>query len=60
MNTGRPAVRGGSFRDNAQIVGPSARAVREDAWNERDPQIPQSRWWMSDAPFVGFRIVWEP
>ena len=60
VKSGRPAVRGGSFRDNPQIVGPSARAVREDAWNERDPQIPQSRWWMSDAPFVGFRIVREP
>ena len=60
VKTGRPAVRGGSFRDNPQIVGPSARAVREDAWNERDPQIPQSRWWMSDAPFVGFRIVRDP
>jgi formylglycine-generating enzyme required for sulfatase activity len=60
VKTGPPAVRGGSFRDSPQIVGPSARAVREDAWNERDPQIPQSRWWMSDAPFVGFRIVREP
>jgi formylglycine-generating enzyme required for sulfatase activity len=60
VSSGRPVVRGGSFRDGAQMVGPSARAVRDDAWNERDPQIPQSRWWMSDAPFVGFRIVREP
>jgi formylglycine-generating enzyme required for sulfatase activity len=60
VSSGRPVVRGGSFRDNAQASGPTARAVREDAWNERDPQIPQSRWWMSDAPFVGFRIVREP
>lgn len=57
---GRPAVRGGSFRDAAQAIGPSSRAVQDDSWNERDPQIPQSRWWMSDAPFVGFRIVREP
>ena len=58
--SGRPVVRGGSFRDAAASIGPSARAVRQDEWNERDPQIPQSRWWMSDAPFVGFRIVREP
>jgi formylglycine-generating enzyme required for sulfatase activity len=60
VTVGRPAVRGGSFRDVAQATGPSARAVQDDTWNERDPQIPQSRWWMSDAPFVGFRIVREP
>ena len=60
VGSGKPAVRGGSFRDAAQAVGPAARAVQTDAWNERDPQIPQSRWWMSDAPFVGFRIVREP
>jgi formylglycine-generating enzyme required for sulfatase activity len=60
VSSGRPAVRGGSFRDAASAVGPASRAVQDDTWNERDPQIPQSRWWMSDAPFVGFRIVREP
>lgn len=60
VDSGRPVVRGGSFRDAPDAVGPKARAVQNDSWNERDPQIPQSRWWMSDAPFVGFRIVREP
>ena len=60
VSSGRPVTRGGSFHDAPQTVGPSARAVQDDSWNERDPQIPQSRWWMSDAPFVGFRIVREP
>lgn len=60
VDSGRPVVRGGSFRDAPERIGPMARAIREDSWNERDPQIPQSRWWMSDAPFVGFRIVREP
>ena len=23
----------------------------------RDPQIPKSEWWHTDAPFVGFRVV---
>jgi hypothetical protein len=26
-------------------------------WNQRDPQIPRSRWWLTDGMFVGFRIV---
>ena len=30
-----------------------------DAWQVRDPQIPKSKWWLSDGPFVGFRIVRE-
>jgi formylglycine-generating enzyme required for sulfatase activity len=58
--SGRPVLRGGSFKDAATRVGSIARAVQDDTWNERDPQIPQSRWWMSDAPFAGFRIVREP
>ena len=57
---GRNVVRGGSFRDSRRNVGPRARAVQEDSWNERDPQIPKSRWWLSDGPFIGFRIVREP
>ena len=60
VSSGRPVARGGSFRDAVSSVGPAAKAVRDDSWNERDPQIPQSRWWMSDAPFVGFRIVRDP
>jgi hypothetical protein len=28
-------------------------------WNDTDPQIPKSIWWLSDAPFAGFRVVCE-
>ena len=56
---GSLVTRGGSFRDEPEAVGPSARARQAEAWNERDPQLPKSRWWLSDAPFVGFRIVRE-
>ena len=38
----------------------AARAVQDDSWNLRDPQFPKSRWWLSDGPFVGFRLVREP
>jgi formylglycine-generating enzyme required for sulfatase activity len=50
-------TRGGSFRDPAERVGPEARAIQESSWNERDPQLPKSKWWLSDGPFVGFRIA---
>ncbi len=50
-------TRGGSFRDGAEDVGPSARPVQDEYWNERDPQLPKSRWWLSDGPFAGFRLV---
>jgi formylglycine-generating enzyme required for sulfatase activity len=53
-------TRGGSFRDARDAVGPNARAVQDDSWNARDPQLPKSRWWLSDGPFVGFRVVREP
>lgn len=58
--TSRPVLRGGSYRDALKTIGPAARAEQTDAWNERDPQLPQSRWWLSDGPFAGFRIVREP
>ncbi len=61
MTSDDPNVtRGGSFRDARTKVGPQARAEQDDSWQERDPQLPKSRWWLSDGPFVGFRIVREP
>ena len=50
-------TRGGSFRDALDNTGPAARAQQDPSWNERDPQLPKSRWWLSDGPFVGFRVV---
>ena len=56
---GRRTILGGSFRDPPGSVGPEAAATQDESWTERDPQIPKSRWWLSDGPFVGFRIVRE-
>lgn len=50
-------VRGGSFRDEARDLRPAARLESDPIWNRRDPQVPKSKWWNADAPFVGFRIV---
>jgi formylglycine-generating enzyme required for sulfatase activity len=56
---GRPLVRGGSFIDEPAAVGLAARGRQDSDWNATDPQFPKSRWWLSDAVFVGFRIVRE-
>ncbi len=53
-------VRGGSYCDKTEDVHPAARARQTPAWNARDPQRPKSMWWLSDAPFAGFRVICEP
>ena len=50
-------VRGGSWKDTAKKVCCSARGASKSKWKQRDPQIPKSNWWFTDASFVGFRIV---
>jgi formylglycine-generating enzyme required for sulfatase activity len=50
-------LKGGSYRDEASSVQPSARLLSDKKWNARDPQIPRSKWWNTDAPFIGFRVV---
>ncbi|MEN3002561.1 MAG: formylglycine-generating enzyme family protein [Armatimonadota bacterium] len=56
---GKPVACGGSFKDPAEKVHPGARERQTPEWNMTDPQYPKSRWWLSDAPFVGFRVVCE-
>jgi len=48
-------LKGGSYRDEAPAL--QARLLSDKRWNARDPQIPRSKWWNTDAPFIGFRIV---
>jgi formylglycine-generating enzyme required for sulfatase activity len=50
-------VRGGSWDDDARRLRSAARRGSNKDWNKRDPQIPQSIWWLTDATSVGFRIV---
>lgn len=56
---GKPVVRGGSFKDPADKVHPGARELPSPDWQASDPQFPKSQWWLTDAPFVGFRVLWE-
>ncbi|MDP1661340.1 MAG: SUMF1/EgtB/PvdO family nonheme iron enzyme [Phycisphaerales bacterium] len=54
---GKPVAKGGSFRDPAEKLTIAARVPMDRAWNASDPQIPKSKWWLSDGPHIGFRIV---
>lgn len=50
-------VRGGNYKDEAKELRSANRLKSDPIWNRRDPQVPKSKWWNADAPFVGFRIV---
>lgn len=56
----KPALRGGSYQEEASDVHPGARRLYSPSWQMSDPQIPKSKWWLSDGPFAGFRVVCEP
>lgn len=51
------SIRGGSYMDEAIALRSGSRQFSEAGWNRRDPQIPKSRWWLTDGMFVGFRVV---
>jgi formylglycine-generating enzyme required for sulfatase activity len=57
---GKPVVAGGSYKYKAAQLHSGARAKQMPMWNMTDPQMPKSKWWLSDATFVGFRVVCEP
>jgi formylglycine-generating enzyme required for sulfatase activity len=50
-------VRGGSWFDDAERARSAARAGSTPNWKAQDPQIPQSVWYLTDAEWVGFRVV---
>lgn len=51
------AVRGGHYDSHYRDIRPTNRTMSDPLWNRRDPQIPKSKWWNADSPFVGFRVV---
>ncbi len=51
------SVRGGSYDDMASSLRSAARRGSDPSWKMRDPQLPKSVWWFSDAPWVGIRLV---
>ncbi|MEO0478807.1 MAG: SUMF1/EgtB/PvdO family nonheme iron enzyme [Planctomycetota bacterium] len=55
-------ARGGSFQDKSKRLRVAARRASHPTWKQRDPQIPKSVWYHTDAKFLGFRLVraWDP
>ena len=51
------SVRGGAFDDDPRALRCAERLSSTPRWKRRDPQIPKSRWWNTDSPHVGFRLV---
>lgn len=57
-NTPYPHVaRGGSWDDEPPALRSAARRASDKSWKAQDPQLPKSIWYLTDAQFLGFRIV---
>ena len=54
---GDGVVMGGSFLSSIDELGCTSSQPDTPDWNESDPQIPRSVWWLADGPFIGFRVV---
>ena len=50
-------VRGGGWDDDADRLRSAARRGSAKSWKQQDPQLPKSIWFLTDAQFVGFRII---
>lgn len=50
-------ARGGSWYDPAEELRSARRVASDLNWKKTDPQLPQSIWYHTDAPWLGFRIV---
>ena len=51
------AVRGGSWNDDDTRVSCTARVASDASWKKQDPQLPKSVWYVTDAQWLGFRLV---
>ena len=51
------AVRGGAWSTDAAGVTCTVRVQSDPSWKKEDPQLPKSIWYMTDAQFLGFRLV---
>jgi hypothetical protein len=52
-----PVLRGGGWNSSAAELRYAARQPVHPDWYDRDPNRPRSMWWLTDGPFVGFRLV---
>jgi formylglycine-generating enzyme required for sulfatase activity len=50
-------ARGGSWLDESDRLRSAARCGSHRDWNEQDPSAPKKTWYLTDAQFLGFRVV---
>ena len=50
-------ARGGSWNDDPEKLRCSARVGSDSTWKMQDPQLPKSMWYLTDAQWLGFRLV---
>ena len=50
-------ARGGHYDDDPEMLRSAARRSSEPGWKQQDPQLPKSIWYLTDATWLGFRIV---
>ncbi len=51
------ATRGGGWDDDPETLRSAARMGSSPNWKDRDPQLPKSIWYHTDAQWLGFRLV---
>lgn len=56
-DTRKPYAMGGGYRDEAEDSTTLSAQRQVSSWNQSDPQIPKSQWWLADCSWVGFRFV---
>lgn len=57
--TGEAVAVGGNYLTKRNDLGVTAKMRFDPKWQERDAQLPKSKWWLSDGPFIGMRLVCE-
>ena len=51
------SVRGGGWADSAAKLRCGARNFSDASWKTQDPQLPKSIWYLTDAQWMGFRLI---
>lgn len=50
-------ARGGGWDDDPDKLRSAARRASDRSWKMQDPQLPKSIWYLTDAQWLGFRVV---
>ena len=50
-------ARGGGWDDDPDRLRSAARRGSDRSWKMQDPQLPKSIWYLTDAQWLGFRVV---